>query len=89
MLQQQVSSDFVVATGVGATIREFCEQSFSRANLNWEKYVEIDERYVRPTEVDALVGDNSKIRDELNWSPKTNWQELANIMVDADIGGTK
>jgi GDPmannose 4,6-dehydratase len=85
MLQQKSPSDYVVATGIGATIRDFCEQSFSRANLDWEKYVEIDERYVRPTEVDALVGDNSKIRNELNWTPKTNWQELANLMVDADL----
>jgi GDPmannose 4,6-dehydratase len=59
MLQQAKPSDFVVATGIGATIRDFCEQSFSRVNLDWEKYVEIDDRYVRPTEVDALVGDNS------------------------------
>jgi GDPmannose 4,6-dehydratase len=85
MLQQKSPSDYVVATGIGATIRDFCEQSFSRVNLDWKKYVEIDERYVRPTEVDALVGDNSKIRNELNWTPKTNWQELANIMVDADL----
>jgi GDPmannose 4,6-dehydratase len=85
MLQQKSPSDYVVATGIGATIRDFCEQSFSRVNLDWEKYVEIDERYVRPTEVDALVGDNSKIRDELNWTPKTNWKDLANLMVDADL----
>ena len=85
MLQQKSPSDYVVATGVGATIRDFCEQSFSRVNLNWEKYVEIDDRYVRPTEVDALIGDNSKIRDELNWTPTTNWKDLANLMVDADL----
>ena len=85
MLQQKSPSDYVVATGVGATIRDFCEQSFSRVNLNWEKYVEIDDRYVRPTEVDALIGDNSKIRDELNWTPTTNWKDLANLMIDADL----
>ncbi|CAN2244778.1 Gmd GDP-D-mannose dehydratase [actinobacterium SCGC AAA044-D11] len=85
MLQQESPSDYVVATGIGATIRDFCEQSFSRVNLEWQKYVEIDTRYVRPTEVDALVGDNAKIKKELNWSPNTHWKELANIMVDYDL----
>jgi GDPmannose 4,6-dehydratase len=85
MLQQKSPSDYVVATGIGATIRDFCEQSFARANLDWEKYVEIDERYIRPTEVDALIGDNSKIREELGWAPTTDWKNLANLMVDADI----
>jgi GDPmannose 4,6-dehydratase len=89
MLQQKSPNDYVVATGLGATIRDFCEQSFSRVNLDWEKHVEIDERYVRPTEVDALVGDNSKIREELGWSPKTDWKNLSNLMVDADIEFTK
>jgi GDPmannose 4,6-dehydratase len=89
MLQQKTPSDYVVATGIGATIRDFCEQSFSRVNLNWEKYVEIDKRYLRPTEVDALIGDNAKVRTELGWTPKTDWKNLANIMVDADIQVTK
>jgi GDPmannose 4,6-dehydratase len=89
MLQQAKPSDFVVATGIGATIRDFCEQSFSRVNIDWEKYVEIDDRYVRPTEVDALVGDNSKIKKELKWSPQTHWKELVNIMVDADLEASK
>lgn len=85
MLQQKSPSDYVVATGIGATIRDFCEQSFSRVNLDWEKYVELDERYLRPTEVDALIGDNSKIKKELNWTPKTDWISLANLMVDSDL----
>ena len=85
MLQQKAPSDYVVATGIGATIRDFCEQSFSRVNLDWEKYVELDERYLRPTEVDALIGDNSKIKKELNWTPKTDWISLANLMVDSDL----
>jgi GDPmannose 4,6-dehydratase len=89
MLQQKTPSDYVVATGIGATIRDFCEQSFSRVNLNWEKYVEIDKRYLRPTEVDALIGDNAKVRTELGWTPKTDWKNLANLMVDADIQVTK
>ena len=85
MLQQKSPSDYVVATGIGATIRDFCEQSFSRVNLDWEKYVELDERYLRPTEVHALIGDNSKIKKELNWTPKTDWISLANLMVDSDL----
>jgi len=89
MLQQKSPNDYVVATGIGATIREFCEQAFSRVELDWEKYVEIDERYIRPTEVDALIGDNSKMRDELGWAPTTNWKALANLMVDADLESKK
>jgi GDPmannose 4,6-dehydratase len=85
MLQQEKPDDFVVATGVGATVRDFCEQAFSHANLDWEKYVVEDSRYLRPTEVNALIGDPSKARKQLDWSAKTHWRELANLMVDADI----
>ena len=85
MLQQETGSDFVVATGVGATVRDFAEASFSRVGLNWEDHVEIDPRYIRPTEVDALIGDASKTRNMLGWAPKTHWKELAELMVDADL----
>jgi GDPmannose 4,6-dehydratase len=85
MLQQPKSSDFVVATGVGATVKDFAEMAFSHAGLEWEKYVEIDQKYARPTEVDALIGDPSKAKRELGWSAKTHWQELAKLMVDADL----
>jgi GDPmannose 4,6-dehydratase len=85
MLQQKNPGDYVVATGIGATIRDFCQQSFERVNLNWENFVEIDERYIRPTEVDSLIGDPSKVKKEIGWSAKTDWKSLANIMVDADI----
>lgn len=85
MLQQKNPSDYVVATGIGATIRDFCQQSFERVNLNWEDFVEIDERYIRPTEVDSLIGDPSKVKNEIGWSAKTDWKSLANLMVDADI----
>jgi len=85
MLQQPESSDYVVATGVGATVKEFATTAFSHAGLEWEKYVEIDEKYERPTEVDALIGDPSKAKNVLGWSAKTHWQELAKLMVDADI----
>lgn len=85
MLQQEKPDDYVVATGVGATVREFCEEAFSYVNLDWEKYVVEDPRYLRPTEVSALVGDPSKAKKLLGWSAKTHWRELADLMVDADI----
>lgn len=85
MLQQEEPNDFVVATGVGATVREFCEEAFSHVNLDWEKYVIEDSRYLRPTEVNALIGDPTKAKRQLSWSAKTHWRELADLMVDADI----
>ena len=85
MLQQPKSSDFVVATGVGATVKDFAEKAFTHAGLEWEKYVEIDQKYERPTEVDALIGDPSKAKRELGWSATTHWQDLAKLMVDADL----
>ena len=85
MLQQPKSGDFVVATGVGATVKDFAEMAFTHAGLEWEKYVEIDQKYARPTEVDALIGDPSKAKEELGWSAKTHWQDLAKLMVDADL----
>ena len=85
MLQQDASDDYVVGTGVGATVRDFCEASFSAAGLDYKDYVETEDRYLRPTEVDALIADPSKSKEKLNWSAKTNWQELAKIMVEADL----
>jgi GDPmannose 4,6-dehydratase len=85
MLQKPQSSDYVVATGVGATVRDFARVSFAHAGLDWEKYVEIDEKYERPTEVDALIGDSSKAKQELGWSATTHWEALAQLMVDSDI----
>ena len=85
MLQQDTPDDYVAATGVGATIRDFCEAAFSRANLKWENYVEFDPQYLRPTEVDALIGDPSKTKRVLGWEAKTHWKELADLMVDADL----
>ena len=85
MLQQPEASDFVVATGVGATVLDFVEASFSHVGLDWKKHVEVDNRYVRPTEVDALIGDPSKIHAELAWKANTHWKELAELMVDADV----
>jgi GDPmannose 4,6-dehydratase len=85
MLQEDKPDDFVIATGVGATIREFCEVAFSRVGLDWEKYTLLDKRYIRPSEVDALVGDPSKAKRQLKWEAKTHWRELAQLMVDADL----
>ena len=85
MLQQPKATDYVVATGIGATVRDFVQASFSHVGLDWEKHVEVDQRYMRPTEVDALIGDPSKIQNELSWKAKTHWKELAELMVDADV----
>ena len=85
MLQQDKPSDYVVATGVGATVQQFVEVAFAHAGLNWQDHLEIDKKYIRPTEVDALIGDPSKAKRELGWSAKTRWQDLAKLMVDADL----
>ena len=85
MLQVDEPEDYVLATGVGYTIRQFLETSFSHAGLDWQKYVKFDERYLRPTEVDALIGDASKANDKLGWKPTIDGLQLAKIMVDADI----
>jgi GDPmannose 4,6-dehydratase len=85
MLQQEKPSDYVVATGIGATVRDFAIASFEHVGLNWKDYVEVDEKYLRPTEVDALVGDSSKVKNLLNWEPTTYWKELAELMVDSDL----
>jgi len=85
MMQQDKSSDYVIATGQGATVREFAEAAFAHAGLSWKDHVELDKRYLRPTEVNALIGDASKAEKQLGWKAKTNWKELAKIMVDADI----
>ncbi len=85
MLQQKQSGDYVVATGVGATVRDFAQAAFEHVGLNYKDYVEVDKRYVRPTEVDALIGDPSKAEKILGWKAKTHWKVLAKLMVDADI----
>ena len=85
MLQQDSSDDYVVGTGVGATVRDFCEASFSAVGLDYRGYVETEDRYLRPTEVDALVADASKVKEKLNWSANTHWKELAALMVNADL----
>jgi GDPmannose 4,6-dehydratase len=85
MLQHSTPTDFVVATGTSYTVREFLQFAFEHAGLEWEKYVEFDDRYLRPTEVDSLIGDPSKAAELLHWKPEVRTPELAAIMVDADI----
>jgi GDPmannose 4,6-dehydratase len=85
MLQQDKPGDYVVATGTGATVRDFAQVAFDHAGLNYKNYVELDKRYIRPTEVDGLIGDPSKAEKILGWKAKTHWKELAKLMVDADI----
>ena len=85
MMQQDKPGDYVVATGVGATIRDFANAAFSHVGLKWEDHVEVDKKYLRPTEVDALIGDPYKAEQKLGWKAKTHWKALAELMVDADI----
>jgi GDPmannose 4,6-dehydratase len=85
MLQQDSPDDYVVATGVGATVQDFCIAAFEYVGLNWHDYVIEDSRYIRPSEVDALIGDASKIKEKLHWEAKTKWKHLAELMVEFDL----
>jgi len=85
MLQADEPDDFVLATGIGHTIRDFLEASFGHVGLDWHDYVRFDEKYLRPTEVDALIGDASKAAQTLGWTPTVDGLALARIMVDADV----
>ena len=84
MLQQKEASDFVVATGETYSVRQFLDEVFGLLGLDWNKYVEVDPRYFRPAEVDLLLGDPKKAREELNWRPRVNFKGLAKMMVDGD-----
>jgi GDPmannose 4,6-dehydratase len=84
MLQVDEPSDYVVATGTAYSVRDFVEFAFEHAGLDWEKHVRFDERYLRPAEVDALIGDAGKAEAVLGWKPSVLTPELARIMVDAD-----
>lgn len=85
MLQADEPDDFVVSTGTNYTVKDFLQFSFEHVGLDWEKYVKFDERYLRPTEVDALIGNSARAEQKLGWVPKILTPELARIMVDADI----
>ena len=85
MLQKDEPDDYVIASGTDHSVREFCEVAFGRVGLDYEKYVVQDQRFMRPAEVDRLIGDSSKARDQLGWMPERNFDELVQMMVDADI----
>jgi len=85
MLQQPKADDYVIATGETHSVKEFLKVAFEYAQLDWKKYVEIDKRYFRPTEVELLLGDSSKARKVLKWKPKVGFEQLVKMMVDADM----
>ena len=85
MLQQDAPDDYVVATGETYSVREFLEQAFKYVNLNWEDYVAFDARYLRPAEVELLIGDPTKAKTKLKWEPSVTFGELVNLMVQADL----
>jgi len=85
MLQQDKPNDYVIATGETHSVQEFCEEAFSLVGLDWQKYVELDKRYLRPAEVEILLGDPSKAKKQLGWEPKVKFKELVRIMVEADV----
>jgi len=85
MLQQEKPDDFVIATGETHSVREFAEMVFSKLNLDYKKYVEIDKRYFRPTEVDALLGDSTKARKILGWQPRISFEQLVDMMIASDM----
>lgn len=86
MMQQPEADDYVIGTGISHSVREFLETAFRHAGIeNWQDYVEIDQRYFRPAEVEHLMADSSKAREKLGWVPKTSFSELVKIMMDADL----
>jgi GDPmannose 4,6-dehydratase len=89
MLQVDEPADFVIATGVAHSVREFLDVAFADRDLDWNDYVRIDPRYERPAEVDVLIGDASKARNELGWASDVSFRELVKIMVDADVELTR
>ena len=85
MLQTDVPEDFVVATGKGYSVREFLDFAFGHVGLSWERYVTVDDAFLRPAEVDSLIGDSSKLLERFGWKPSVLTPDLAKIMVDADV----
>jgi GDPmannose 4,6-dehydratase len=85
MLQQDKPDDFVIATGETHSVREWIEECFAILDLDWKKHVETDARYLRPAEVDLLLGDPSKARQVLKWEPKVRFKDLAKMMVESDM----
>ena len=85
MMQHKQPDDWVLATGETYTVRDFLKITFKKLNLNWEDFVEVSERYLRPNEVDYLLGDSSKAKKVLNWSPRTSFEELVDLMIESDL----
>ncbi|MEH1942900.1 MAG: GDP-mannose 4,6-dehydratase [Nostoc sp.] len=85
MLQKDQADDYVIATGETHSVKEFLELAFNYVNLNWQDYVEFDERYLRPSEVELLIGDSTKARQKLGWAPSITFEELVSLMVEADL----
>jgi GDPmannose 4,6-dehydratase len=85
MLQEDGPDDYVIATGVDRTIREFCEVAFGCVGLDWEQYVTVDERFFRPAEVEILRGDPSKAQRQLGWQPEVSFQDMVSMMVERDL----
>ena len=88
MLQADKPDDYVVATNETHSVKEFCQIAFEHVGLDWEKYVEVSEKYFRPAEVDLLIGDPTHAKKQLNWEPKVSFEELVKMMVDADVEKT-
>ena len=85
MLQQSEAEDFVVATGETHSVKRLVEVAFEHVGLDWQKFVTIDQRFIRPAEVDLLVGDPVKAKKKLGWEPEVSFDELVRMMVDADL----
>jgi GDPmannose 4,6-dehydratase len=85
MLQHKNPDDYVVATGETHTVGEFVEETFGLLNLDWKKYVSLDQRFLRPSEVDLLLGDSTKARNVLGWRPSVDFKGLVKLMLEADL----
>jgi GDPmannose 4,6-dehydratase len=85
MLQQKEPDDYVIATGIAHSVREFVEKAFEIVSLDWQKYVKVYKMFFRPLDVPCLIGDYSKAKEKLGWEPKTKFEELVELMVKEDI----
>ena len=85
MLQQEKPNDYVIATGETHSVKEFLQIAFNYVNLNWQDYVKFDKRYLRPAEVDLLIGDSTKAQEQLGWKPSVTFEQLVSLMVEADL----
>ena len=85
MLQQNKPDDFIISTGKTHSVRDLVDIAFSHLGLDYKKYVKKDKRFIRPAEVDLLIGDHSKAKNELNWEPEVSFEELVKMMVDSDM----